>query len=97
MKKSLMLAMVFGVAMMLPSLVFAGTGGEVEFGQVYQTISEWFRGTLGKTIALSALGVGLGMGVVRQSMMAVVLGIAMGIGIYYGPDVIDGIVSAVIM
>jgi conjugal transfer pilus assembly protein TraA len=81
---------------LLPSAAFGGTGGTAEFGTVYTTIEGWFQGTLGKTIALSSLGVGLGMGVVKQSVMAIVLGVSMGLGIYYGPTIIDSIVVAVI-
>lgn len=78
----------------LPGLVFAGTGGTAEFGQIYTTVQGWLQGTLGKVIALSALGVGLGMGVVRQSIMAVVLGVAMGLATYYGPQILDNVVVA---
>ncbi len=72
----------------------AGTGGNAEFGPVYTMIQGWFQGTLGKIIALSAMGVGLAWGVVKQSIMAVVTGIGSGLGVYYGPTVIDNLVVA---
>ena len=80
--------------LLVSSTAFAGTAGTAEFGTVYTTLEGWFQGTLGKIIAISSMGVGLGMGVVRQSMMAVVLGVATGLGIYYGPTIIDSIVVA---
>ena len=73
---------------------YAGTGGTSEFGTVYGMIQGWFTGTLGKIIAVSALGVGLGIGVLRQSIMAVVGGIAMAVSLYYGPTVVDSIIVA---
>lgn len=77
------------------AMVWAGTGGS-EFSTIYAQLQEWFQGNLGKTIALTGLGVGLGMGVVRQSVMAVVLGVSMGLGVYYGPTIIDSVVLAVL-
>jgi len=76
------------------SQVYAGTGGNAEFGPVYTMLQGWFQGTLGKIIALSSMGVGLAWGVVKQSIMAVVTGIGSGLGIYYGPTVIDNLVVA---
>ena len=73
---------------------YAGTGGNAEFGPVYTMLQGWFQGTLGKIIALSSMGVGLAWGVVKQSIMAVVTGIGSGLGIYYGPTVIDNLVVA---
>ncbi len=93
MKKALF-AFVFGLAMVLPGLALAGTAGTAEFGTIYTTVQGWLQGTLGKVIALSALAVGLGMGVVRQSIMAVVLGVAMGLSTYYGPTVLDNVIAA---
>lgn len=92
MKKVLQLG-ILGVVMAAPALALAGTGGTAEFGTIYTTVQGWMQGTLGKVIALSALGVGLGMGVVRQSIMAVVLGVAMGLSSYYGPQILDNIIA----
>jgi conjugal transfer pilus assembly protein TraA len=75
------------------NMAAAGTGG-VEFDAVYTTIQGWFQGTLGKIIAVTALGVGLSIGIIRQSIMAVVIGVAMALALYYGPTVIDGLITA---
>lgn len=93
MRKVFQLA-VLGLVVAAPGLALAGTGGTAEFGTIYTTVQGWMQGTLGKVIALSALGVGLGMGVVRQSIMAVVLGVAMGLSSYYGPTILDNIIAA---
>lgn len=86
----------FAMCMAFCGAAAAGTGGNAEFGPVYTMLQGWFQGTLGKIIALSSMGVGLAWGVVKQSIMAVVTGIGSGLGIYYGPTVIDNLVVAAI-
>ncbi|MCX8017098.1 MAG: hypothetical protein N2690_04235 [Rhodocyclaceae bacterium] len=71
----------------------AGTGGTA-FQTVYDEVSGWTNGTLGKTIAVAALLVGIGIGVIKQSLIAAVVGVSMGLVAGYGPTVIDGVVSA---
>jgi len=93
MRKVMQLA-ILGLIMAAPGLAMAGTGGTAEFGTIYTTVQGWMQGTLGKVIALSALAVGLGMGVVRQSIMAVVLGVAMGLSTYYEPTILDNVIAA---
>ena len=89
----------FGMALALffgfTASAMAGTNGN-EFSDVWTTLSEWSQGTLGKIIALGMVLTGLGMGVVRQSIVGVVVGIAGGLALYNAPTVIDGIVSAVL-
>lgn len=75
------------------SMACAGTGG-TEFDDVYDTVVEWMQGTLGRIIAVSMILVGLVAGVVRQSIMAFVIGVAGGMGLYQAPTVIDAIMSA---
>lgn len=72
--------------------VYAGNGGD-EFQQVYDLLEEWSTGTLGKIIALGALIVGIGFGLVRQSVIAAVVGIAMALVLNFGPTVISGIIT----
>lgn len=94
MKSNLSTKQLFVLVMSLTvcASAMAGTGGNAEFGPVYTMLQGWFQGTLGKIIALSSMGVGLAWGVVKQSIMAVVTGIGSGLGIYYGPTVIDNLV-----
>ncbi len=73
--------------------VYAGNGGD-EFQEVYDLLEEWATGTLGKIIALGALIVGIGFGLVRQSVIAAVVGIAMALVLNFGPTVISGIITA---
>lgn len=73
--------------------VYAGQGG-TEFNDVYQLLEDWSTGTLGKIIALGALIVGIGFGLVRQSVIAAAVGIAMALVLNFGPTVISGILTA---
>lgn len=76
-----------------PALALAGAGGS-EFDGVYTTLTDWSQGTLGKIISLGMILTGIGMGVVRQSVAAIVVGIAGGLALFNAPTVLDGIVGA---
>ena len=79
----------------IASNVFAGTGG-TEFEEIYTTLRSWSQGFLGKTIALGLFIVGTAIGIVRQSLMAIAVGIGGGMGVYYAPNIIDTMVQAMI-
>ena len=65
-----------------------------EFDDIWTLIQGWSQGVLGRIIALGALIVGIAFGLVRQSVVAAVIGISMAIVLQYGPDVIEGIVTS---
>ena len=74
-----------------------GDGGVVggdEFQDIWDLLQGWTQGVLGRIIALGALIVGIAFGLVRQNIIAAVVGIAMAIVLQYGPDVIEGIMTA---
>jgi conjugal transfer pilus assembly protein TraA len=71
----------------------AGTTG-AEFQNIYTMVVDWTSGYLGKTIALGAFLAGMGIGIVRQSLMAVVSGIGAGLAVAYMPEIMNGIVTA---
>lgn len=81
-----------------PVAVVAGAavagGGGTEFGAIVTQLTDWLEGGLGQVLALGALAVGLGIGIVQQSIMSVVVGIAMAIAVFYGPGVLTGIITA---
>jgi conjugal transfer pilus assembly protein TraA len=77
-------------------LLWAGTGGSSEFGNIYTLLTGWLQGMLGRILAVTFMLVGLVSGVMRGSMMGLVLGIACGLGVYTAPTVIDNIVTAVL-
>jgi len=74
---------------------FAGTDGD-DFADIYTKLEAWSKGTLGKVIALGMFLVGLATGVVQQSIIAVVIGISGALSLYYGPAIINSVVSAII-
>lgn len=91
-EKIIMLAVAAGF-MLASTLSSAGAGG-TEFQQVYDQITGWANGTLGKTLGVSALLVGLGVGVIKQSVIAAVVAVAMALTAGFGPGVIDGVISS---
>lgn len=76
--------------------LFAGTGGNVEFGGLYAYLKGLSEGFLGRTLAIFAFIVGLGVGVARSSAVPAIAGIVFAIFVAYGPAIIDGIASATI-
>lgn len=94
-KKHLLLLLLMAIFLGLRNTAFAGTGG-VEFTEIYQTLLDWTQGTLGKVLALGTFLVGMGIGIVRQSLMPIALGIGAGMAVYYTPNIVDAIVTAMI-
>lgn len=83
-----MLAAVSGSAL-------AGTTGE-EFEQLYNLVNDWATGYLGRAIALIFLLVGLGIGVLRGSLIGAVGCLGAAMCLLIAPTVIEGILTAVI-
>lgn len=64
-----------------------------DFNGLYDQLIGWTGGSLGKSIALVFLLVGLGMGAVRGSIMGAVTCIAAAVSLVIAPDVIGAIFS----
>ncbi|MGN1149679.1 MAG: TraA family conjugative transfer protein [Sutterella sp.] len=71
----------------------AGTGGS-EFSELNDLFEGWSEGILGRILAVGALIIGISFGLVRQSVVAAVVGIAMAVVLSYGPTVIGNILTA---
>ena len=82
-----------GLLLAAPETVLAGAGG-TEFQGAYDMLTGWMTGILGRIIAITFIVVGLVAGVMRQSIMGFVVGIAAGLGVFVAPDIIDSIVTA---
>jgi conjugal transfer pilus assembly protein TraA len=82
------------VVLVVAGSAYAGTTG-TEFQGVYDLIKGWATGYLGRIIALGTFLVGLGVTIVRLSLLPVVAGLAVAITVAFGPTVIEGIASAV--
>ena len=92
-RSALLFACAVATVVALPLVsAHAGTGG-TEFDTFYDTIVDWAQGSLGKALALSMFLVGIGMGVVRGSVIAAVPAIGGALGLFIVPKCIDAIVT----
>ena len=93
-RSALLFACAVATVVALPLVsAHAGTGG-TEFDTFYDTIVDWAQGSLCKALALSMFLVGIGMGVVRGSVIAAVPAIGGALGLFIAPTIIDAIVTA---
>lgn len=72
----------------------AGTGGATTFGNLEKRVIGWAEGALGVIIAVAALIIGLAMGIMRQSAAAVVIGVVIALSLYFGPTIIESVLTA---
>jgi conjugal transfer pilus assembly protein TraA len=69
----------------------ATDAGMAQLDSLLINIINWLEGPLGTLLAIAALLIGLGIGIMNQSIAAVILGIAMGAIVNYGAEIIQGI------
>ncbi len=74
---------------------FAGGGGE-EFSEVYDTLTDWVEGILGRIIAVVMVVAGVAIGIARQSIAAFGIGVASALGLVNAPTIVDNIVTATV-
>ncbi len=74
----------------------AGTQGSDVFGDAYQQVAGFTQGFLGKLVTLLMIVTGLIMGIARQSIMSLVVGVGMGIALFNAPAVVSQLVGAVL-
>jgi len=90
---SVVVLFVFGVALLRPDVVqAAGAGGPL--GDVYTSLTEWTKGSVGKVISMGMILVGIVGGIARQSLMAFATGIGGGLGLYNADTIIDTVFNA---
>jgi conjugal transfer pilus assembly protein TraA len=88
--------LLFGALLMAcASLAFAGTTG-TEFLNFYNLVLGWAEGYLGRGLAIASLIIGVGIGMVRGTIMPAMVGVGIALIFAVGPSVVNGIVSAVI-
>ena len=93
-RSALLFACAVATVVALPLVsAHAGTGG-TEFDTFYDTIVDWAQGSLGKALALAMFIVGIGMGVVRGSVVAAVPAVSGALGLFIAPTIIDAIMTA---
>jgi conjugal transfer pilus assembly protein TraA len=91
-KQTVLMLMALGV--FVAGHAVAGT--DTTFGTVVTTLDNWMTGSMGKVFAIGSLGVGLAIGVVQQSIMSVVTGVAIALAGSIGPGVLAGIFTAIL-
>lgn len=72
----------------------AYAGSDSTFSTPANTLSTWLQGSMGKMFAIGALVVGLGIGIVKQSVMAAAVGVGIALAASSGPSVLTSIFSA---
>ncbi|MGP5109103.1 MULTISPECIES: TraA family conjugative transfer protein [Pseudomonas] len=91
-------AMMFFVALLVcvvfASMAHAGTGGGDGFDNVWAAISEYLKGTMGRVLVGLIVIVGVAAGVVRQSLMSFAVAVGAAIGLFYSPEIIEGIITS---
>ena len=88
------MALCAAAAILLPVAAAQAGAGGTEFDPFYDTIVDWAQGSLGKALALAMFIVGIGMGVVRGSVMAAVPAVSGALGLFIAPTIIDAIMTA---
>lgn len=72
------------------------TNHGTDFNSIYNLMNEWIRGSLGRTIALAAFILGIGIGALKQNGVIALSGIMFAVFIIIVPSVIDNLITALI-
>jgi conjugal transfer pilus assembly protein TraA len=81
---------------LLAASTLAIAGSDNTFAAAAQWLDSNLTGSMGKTFALGSLAVGLGAGIVKQSVMAVAIGAGVAMVASLGPGILNGMFSAVL-
>ena len=75
----------------IASVALAGT--DTTFASAQTMMTNWLTGSLGKTLALAFFGVGMFMGIARQNLMAMAVGMGCAFAVTLGPSILTAIVT----
>lgn len=81
-------------AMVLLRTGAAHAGTDVTFDDLNVLIEGWTKGSLGKSLSLIALVLGIGIAAARQSFAALFAGVGVAAGASIGPGVINQVITA---
>lgn len=91
-KKMLTLAATMAFAAFVSTEAAAATSMAPDaFDALYATIAGWCKGTLGKSISLAFLVIGLSLGIIRGSIVAAVTCIAASLSLMIAPTILEAI------
>jgi conjugal transfer pilus assembly protein TraA len=85
-------AVLVAIACMATNNLHAGV--DVTFTNPATLVTNWINGSYGKMAAIGALGVGLAIAVVKQSLMFVAGAVGIAVVASQGPGIINAIVTA---
>ena len=94
-RSTLLMAFAFFALVIAPD-AFAGSGGAA-FDDVWIWITDNIQGTLGRIIIGLMIIVGIAAGVANQSLIAFVVGVGGGIGLYNTPTVLETLISGTVV
>lgn len=87
----LMAALLIGAC----GLAMSATTGS-EFATLFNRLSDWTTGFLGRALAFAGFLVGVGMGIARATAMPAVIGIVFALMTSVAPSIINGMLSAIV-
>lgn len=93
MKMKFLLSLVV-LAIVLSAMAQAGT--DTTFDSWGDQMEEWLKGSLGKSVSIGFVIVGIIGAMARQSLMPFALGVGCALGMNYTPDVINIMFTATI-
>lgn len=79
--------------LVIPQLAFAGSGGG-ELDPIWNMLVDFVEGSLGRIITLLIIIVGIGAGILTQSLGAFAIGLGAGIGLAFSPDIVHSLFGA---
>ncbi|EGT5675565.1 hypothetical protein AGJ34_21595 [Cronobacter dublinensis subsp. dublinensis] len=73
---------------------YANGTEQTGFSDVWKTITDYMQGSLGRVLVGLIVVVGVAAAVVRQSLMVFAVAVGAAIGLYYSPNIIDGMMAS---
>lgn len=73
---------------------YSATDETADMNVLLGKIVSWVDGPLGSIMAVAALAVGLGLGIIQQSIIAAVIGVGFAAVVNYGPAIVQGIAGS---
>lgn len=86
---------ILAMMVLMISSAHAGTDGDM-FKPLWDMLSGWIKGYLGKVIALVGFIIGLFVGIRMQSGIPALIGFVFAVLVVLGPGVIEGIITATV-
>lgn len=87
-------ALIAGEAIAYTTGTNTGNDAMGQFDNFLGVVVGWIDGPLGTLLAVIALGVGLTMGIMQQSLVAGIVGIFFAALVSYGPAILQGVAGA---